>query len=391
MRRAQRRSKSELEDGWNSDFAGSKKIEKKERADLDVDLLQMQASWCTDATRAKTPFGFHSRMPLDDDEDEDINGAEFLGRNEGDRVKSGAVNRDAPLFLKALDQFGQSPPSRAPTPSSASLSISRYAHPRTTARTSRDPPAKRVPRTEAKAAGRKSKNLAEAREKDHRYSTDLEEASFWASWQQKWDFVYDFVDAEKAKIEAEKKARNRGLVILKARGGNSGLGLQSNTPGLYPNFQSSTFARNPSGRPSSASRWSAKCEKESVGGLPDCSSSKPPPRNGFTESTPTLPAPAPGAPPPNVPATTWEYLDAKLAGEGELGLDDVPWPPPGRPIMELNTGNAKKILRTALLRWHPDKFQKIIARIEPAGKAEALVRVQEVARRIIAEKESAGL
>jgi len=394
MRRTRHRSKSELENGWNSDFAGTKKNEKKERADLDIDLLQMQTSWCTAISRTKTPFGFHSRVPLDDDEDEDMDGAGSSERIKGDRVKSGAINRDAPLFLRALDQFGQSPPSRAATPSSSSLSIARYAHPRTTARANGAPPAKGLERIEAKPAGRKNRALTEAREKDHRYSTDAEEASFWASWQQKWDFVYDFVDAEKAKIEAEKKARNRGLVILRARGSNFGLGSQSNVPGSYPDFLPSAFAQKPAERSSSSSRWSAKSEKESVGGLPDYSknsSSKTQSRGGSTASTPSAPARAPAVPPPHVPTTTWEDLDAKLAGEGELCLDDVPWPPPGRPILDLATGNAKKVLRAALLRWHPDKFQKIIARIEPAGKAEALVRVQEVARRIIAEKESSGL
>ena len=90
-----------------------------------------------------------------------------------------------------------------------------------------------------------------------------------------------------------------------------------------------------------------------------------------------------------VPPTSWEKLEAKLAGRRELHLSDVPWPALGHPVLNLSKGNPKKAFRSALLRWHPDKFQKILHRMNAAEKAEAVIRVQEVTRRIILEKEMA--
>jgi hypothetical protein len=218
------------------------------------------------------------------------------------------------------------------------------------------------------------------------YATAADEASFWAEWQGKWDFVYEFVEVEKARIEAEEKVRQQGSQLVKAR--IPGSGRQSSAPGAYPGFPQAFFMEPPDEAPSGASRRSVRFEQQSVEYLP-----------GYPKARSASQSRAPAAPAPAAPAlisvsstATWEELEAKLAGSGELCFVDVPWPLPGRPVLELAAGNnAKKVLRAALLRWHPDKFQKILARIAPAGKAEAVAKVQEVTRRIIAEKNSAGL
>jgi preprotein translocase subunit Sec63 len=46
----------------------------------------------------------------------------------------------------------------------------------------------------------------------------------------------------------------------------------------------------------------------------------------------------------------------------------------------------KKKLRVALMRWHPDKFTKIVNRVQEGDRGEVLEAVKAVTRRILEEK-----
>jgi hypothetical protein len=95
------------------------------------------------------------------------------------------------------------------------------------------------------------------------------------------------------------------------------------------------------------------------------------------------------------PPLTWEEFEMKLKSDSPICYHDIPWPSLSHPIINLSKGasakESKNQIRSALIRWHPDKFQKILSKIDDAAeRLKAVHMVQEVARKIITEKESLG-
>lgn len=80
-----------------------------------------------------------------------------------------------------------------------------------------------------------------------------------------------------------------------------------------------------------------------------------------------------------------------VSNDQQLSFVDIPWPlglPTVSGAVAGDTGaDRKRKLRAALLRWHPDKWASILGRVKEADQALVAERVQEVTRRIIAEKE----
>jgi hypothetical protein len=50
----------------------------------------------------------------------------------------------------------------------------------------------------------------------------------------------------------------------------------------------------------------------------------------------------------------------------------------------------KRKLRAALVRWHPDKWAKVLDCIHESDRAQVVDKVKEVTRRIIEEKKRYG-
>ena len=79
-------------------------------------------------------------------------------------------------------------------------------------------------------------------------------------------------------------------------------------------------------------------------------------------------------------------------------LAEVPFPPSGDPAGLLaagvarggDDGNAaarKKLLRKALLRWHPDKWAGVMGRVRE-GELEAFAeRLREITQRLVEQKD----
>lgn len=88
----------------------------------------------------------------------------------------------------------------------------------------------------------------------------------------------------------------------------------------------------------------------------------------------------------------WAKFAARIETEGQaLRCTDVPWPltlPSVSGISAQDTmTEQKKKLRDALLRWHPDKWARILEKVKEAEKPRMLERVKEVTLRILAEKD----
>jgi len=134
----------------------------------------------------------------------------------------------------------------------------------------------------------------------------------------------------------------------------------------------------------------------------DCKSKAERPRPDRPDR-PDRPAPAP-APAPAAPAAprfpsfqdfvlAWGAFEQKLQGTSPaLRCSDIPWPD-SLPSVSGTTSSdkpadAKKKLRTALLRWHPDKWAPILERVVEADRSEVLARVKQVTQRLLEEKTS---
>jgi hypothetical protein len=77
----------------------------------------------------------------------------------------------------------------------------------------------------------------------------------------------------------------------------------------------------------------------------------------------------------------------------ELKGADIPWPPAASVsgcTASMGEAERKKRLRSALLRWHPDKFGRILGRVRAADRAAVLEAVGAVTKRILHEKRLHG-
>jgi len=72
-------------------------------------------------------------------------------------------------------------------------------------------------------------------------------------------------------------------------------------------------------------------------------------------------------------------------------VSDIPWPngieSVSGTISSDTAAEAKKKLRTALLRWHPDKWAPILEHVAEADRAEVIARVKLVTQRLLEEKQ----
>ncbi|KAK3239159.1 hypothetical protein CYMTET_50897 [Cymbomonas tetramitiformis] len=86
----------------------------------------------------------------------------------------------------------------------------------------------------------------------------------------------------------------------------------------------------------------------------------------------------------------WKKFECGLDSKTELKLLDIPWPPARCSVSGIASGDTeaqkKAKLRVSLLRWHPDKFHKIIDKTRDSDKMLVLERVKEVTQRILKEK-----
>lgn len=86
----------------------------------------------------------------------------------------------------------------------------------------------------------------------------------------------------------------------------------------------------------------------------------------------------------------WKKFECGLDSKTDLKLLDIPWPPARCSVSGIASGDTeaqkKAKLRVSLLRWHPDKFHKIVEKTRDSDKMLVLERVKEVTQRILKEK-----
>jgi hypothetical protein len=87
----------------------------------------------------------------------------------------------------------------------------------------------------------------------------------------------------------------------------------------------------------------------------------------------------------------WSQFEQRAkAGETSLQFADVPWPTSLATVSGVNACESldarKQKLRAALVRWHPDKWGKLLDSICEAERPRVVEKVKEVTRRIIEEK-----
>lgn len=128
--------------------------------------------------------------------------------------------------------------------------------------------------------------------------------------------------------------------------------------------------------PPEAPRPSATPQKSSLSGL----SARPPPvRFGsFSEFD-----------------AYWTRFEQRVStGARDLRLIDVPWPTSLVTVSGVSAGESldvrKRKLRAALVRWHPDKWSKVLDCIHESDRATVVETVKAVTRRIIEEKKRYG-
>lgn len=93
--------------------------------------------------------------------------------------------------------------------------------------------------------------------------------------------------------------------------------------------------------------------------------------------------------------TYWARFEQKVnAGTQDLHFIDVPWPTSLTSIAGVIASESlevrKRKLRAALVRWHPDKWSKVLDCIHESDRAKVVEKVKEVTRRIIEEKKRYG-
>ena len=91
-------------------------------------------------------------------------------------------------------------------------------------------------------------------------------------------------------------------------------------------------------------------------------------------------------------SAAWSTFEKKVSDIGsgsKLLVSDIPWPDGLVSVSGISgdtAAEAKKKLRTALLRWHPDKWAPILEHVAEADRAEVIARVKLVTQRLLEEK-----
>jgi len=88
----------------------------------------------------------------------------------------------------------------------------------------------------------------------------------------------------------------------------------------------------------------------------------------------------------------YEAFEKKLPNMATVGVADVPWPPT-HDVLGASPGSAgrKKALHKALLRWHPDKWAAVLAKVSKPEERRAMAELlQETTQLILCEKQREG-
>lgn len=91
----------------------------------------------------------------------------------------------------------------------------------------------------------------------------------------------------------------------------------------------------------------------------------------------------------------WASFEKQVAASVQgMRLLDVPWPSSLPTVSGVEAQESlevrKRKLRAALVRWHPDKWSRILECIHETDRGQVVERVKEVTRRIIQEKKVYG-
>eukprot|EP00438_Fugacium_kawagutii_P017381 Skav208043 [mRNA] locus=scaffold2536:48864:52092:- [translate_table: standard] len=90
----------------------------------------------------------------------------------------------------------------------------------------------------------------------------------------------------------------------------------------------------------------------------------------------------------------WGAFEERLSATGTQSatilVSDIPWPDGLASVSGTTSSDtaaeAKRKLRTALLRWHPDKWAPILEHVAEADRAEVIARVKLVTQRLLDER-----
>jgi len=87
----------------------------------------------------------------------------------------------------------------------------------------------------------------------------------------------------------------------------------------------------------------------------------------------------------------WSKFEAKVKVGGVLSFTDIPWPLALPSVAGVVVGDSaaerKKKLRSALLRWHPDKWAPILDLVREGDKGRVMESVKTMTLRILAERD----
>lgn len=88
----------------------------------------------------------------------------------------------------------------------------------------------------------------------------------------------------------------------------------------------------------------------------------------------------------------YQVFEKKLSTMASVSVADVPWPPT-HDVLGAPPGSAgrKKALHKALLRWHPDKWAAVLAKVSQQEERQAMAELlQETTQLILREKQRDG-
>lgn len=406
-----RKTRHELEQGWDSSLSDEAIEPIHERPKLDADLLSLQTGWVapSDSGQAQPPMRLRRLRRCEAAQSED---EEEVTCPKEARVKSGHVNYDAPLYLKAIRNFDENAQRSNAKPRIGALTASKLPLVLSgVARQADDSDGSRVEEKQRIARKVSSRNndpvifnshfavdFDGGSQKPHSTSTNnaklpscSTDEEIWAEWKSKWDFVYDYVDAEKEKIKAEEERQRQQsqqrLLLFSHKHERRKVNLDT-AAGLGPSVRFPHTSRT-SHRASDSGSGSDRQEDPRSQSNHANSRGKIGPSPSHSKHGILSPLAVPVK-----KKLPWSSFEELLKTASSVTLDDIPFPEPGEPILGVGASapEKRKALRCALLRWHPDKFHRVLSKIkDPTERLHAAGLVEAVARRIIAEKEDGGL
>lgn len=243
-----------------------------------------------------------------------------------------------------------------------------------------------------------ARRIEDADRKMGRVSTSNVDADDpWSAWESRWAKAFrDMDNMARAKRQAEfyhEEQERRRLWEEADRLREGDVKRQHERKAEQGRFWEEAYKKASAGAPSSSSSSSARRP-------PNSSSHR---ASGANASGPKPAQPAPSPPP--VPKAlevprfasfaayqeAWSAFETKVSGDNLLSYKDIPWPLSLSSVSGAAGTDApadrKKKLRGALLRWHPDKWAPLFARVKDEDKQKVTEQIKEVTRRILEEKQ----